>query len=123
MGHLLGESAPQSVPQPERNLSPVDRFNLLLQRFEHIIESRAALKKQDICVHVPGSHLGVPAHIRLGIYVEKTGDPEPPLHSFGLPIGSFMNRHGPLLERHATFGTGTRLFSLDLRVHRAGPFS
>lgn len=61
----------ESLPQPERTLSPHQRFELLLQRFERIIETLPD-PVAGISVFIPASQFGVPAHVRLGINVEET---------------------------------------------------
>jgi len=54
----------------ELNLSPLDRFELLLQRFEHIVESRSDTV-EGISIEVPGDEDGPTSWLRLGVYLEQ----------------------------------------------------
>lgn len=70
--HEAYESQPRSVSK-EIELTPVQRFDLLQQRFEHIIESRSA-SVDGISVELPGVPGEPTVWLRLGIYVEKLSE-------------------------------------------------
>lgn len=69
----LAGNAYESLPQPsepETVIDPAQRFEALLQRFEHVIESRAQ-KPDGISIELPGIDYETSVWLRLGIYVEK----------------------------------------------------
>ena len=49
--------------------TPSQRFSILLQRFEHMIEQTPS--SEGLSVYIPESKVGVPAWLRLSIYVDK----------------------------------------------------
>lgn len=69
----LTGNAYQALPgpiNPETKLDPAQRFEALLQRFEHVVESRAD-RPEGISIELPGTDYTTSVWLRLGIYVEK----------------------------------------------------
>lgn len=66
----MDKFAMSSQPSPEIYFSPLDRFNLLQHRFEHIVESRSD-DVEGISIEIPADHENPVSWIRLGIYLEQ----------------------------------------------------